>query len=225
MVSTESAGVFWPLITRLGEAQILLPALLLACALLAWRRGAARWAGAWLTLTATAAALTTATKVAFIGFGWGLPALDFTGISGHAMFAAAIWPPLLRLAEGHWPLRRPGSGVWLGALLAALVAVSRVMVGAHSWSEVAAGFALGGAVSAAALWRPSLPRQPLWRGVPLLLAAWGVLGTAAAPPSRTHDWVTRLALAAARREQPFLRGAPAPGGARLMAPAVGPSRH
>ena len=38
---------------------------------------------------------TTASKVAFIGWGLGLSALDFTGISGHAMIASAVYPLLL----------------------------------------------------------------------------------------------------------------------------------
>jgi hypothetical protein len=35
--------------------------------------------------------------------------------------------------------------------------------------------------------------------------AWGLLGVTAAPPSRTHDWVTQLALAQSGRSQPYRR--------------------
>ena len=37
-----------------------------------------------------------------MGIGWGIgwAPLDFTGFSGHAMFAAALMPLLLRLAAG-----------------------------------------------------------------------------------------------------------------------------
>ena len=44
------------------------------------------------TLTAAAALITTVTKVAFIGYEVGYAPLDYTGISGHAMFAAAVLP-------------------------------------------------------------------------------------------------------------------------------------
>jgi len=209
----------WSLITRLGEAQILLPALLVACAALAWRGGAGRLALGWLAATAAATLLTTASKVAFIGYGWGWPGLDFTGISGHAMFAAAIWPPLLWLAAGPLPAPWQGAGWLLGAALALLVGLSRLAVQAHSASEVLAGLLLGGAASALVLWvsvrplRSALPmtpfsaplQRPLWRGLPLALLLWAVLSVAAAPPSRSHDWVTRLALAASGRSAPFLR--------------------
>jgi hypothetical protein len=43
---------------------------------------------------AMAATLVTATKMAFMGFGWGIASIDFTDMSGHAMLAAAIYPVL-----------------------------------------------------------------------------------------------------------------------------------
>lgn len=183
---------FWTLITRLGEAQLLLPLMLLAVLWLLLQRAPAQAALGWLAATVLAAGLTTASKVAFIGYGWGLPALDFTGFSGHAMFAAAIWPPLLRLAAAAWWPAQPRRGVLAGGALAVLVAVSRVQVGAHSWSEVLAGLL--------------------------------VLGVAWAPASRTHDWVTRLALASSGRSVPFQRWAPPPLPAARPAPAPAVAR-
>lgn len=209
---------FWSTVTRLGEAQLLLPLMLLAVAWLLLQRAPARAALGWLVATALAAAITTASKVAFIGYGWGLPALDFTGFSGHAMFAAAVWPPLLRLATAAWWPAQPGRGVWAGYMLALLVAVSRVQVGAHSWSEVLAGLALGAAASGAALAASHWPRLRLVPMVPMALGGLLALGVAQAPASRTHDWVTRLALASSGRNVPFQRWAPRHVPAR--APAV-----
>lgn len=196
---------FWPFVTRLGEAQILLPAALAIAAWLAWRGGAARTAGRWLVAIGAAAALTTATKLAFIGWGAGSAALDFTGVSGHAMFAAATLPVLLRaLARpgGRWP---PRSAVAAGFALAAVVAVSRVVVDAHSTSEVVAGFALGGAASGAVLAGAGFPPQPAPRWLPLLLAGWLATTPAGAPPSRTHGWVTHWALALSGHAAPYTR--------------------
>jgi membrane-associated phospholipid phosphatase len=229
------APVFWHQLTRLGEAQLLLPALLLATVWLLRRPGGARLALVWLGTTAAAATLTTASKVAFIGFGIGYAPLDFTGISGHAMFAAAVLPPLVLLAgaagAGGAAVGDGGSRrrhlLLAGYGLAGLVAVSRVMVGAHSWSEVVAGAALGALCSGAALAGAHIPAVRLARWVPLALAAWGVVAVAAAPPSTTHDLVTRLALAQSGRAQPFYRAdlhrahrlrVPAGG----LAPGVGP---
>ncbi len=208
MSSIDAAGFTstgWSLLTRLGEAQILLPAMLLAAAWLAWRRGAVRLAVVWLLATLLAALLTTASKVAFIGYGLGFAARDFTGISGHAMFAAAIVPPLATLCAGGLLSRWRCAGAAAGYALAAAVAVSRVMVGAHSWSEVLAGFALGALASAIVLRGGHLPRFQLQRWVPLALLAWLVLTIGNAPPSQTHDWVTRLSLASSGRPVPYSR--------------------
>src|SRR5438128_493159 len=92
--AAATTSPFWFFVTRLGEAQILLPAALLFSWWLARRvatRPLVQW---WLGLLAGAAAITTATKLAFLGWGIGIAALDFTGISGHAMFAAAVYPLL-----------------------------------------------------------------------------------------------------------------------------------
>jgi len=236
----------WAQLSRLGEAQLLLPAQWLAAAWLAAQPGGRRPAVAWLAGTAVAAALTTASKVAFIGYGWGWAALDFTGVSGHAMFATAIWPVLGRLLGGaagapvrgalqagagtlSWshagPVGRPW-GAWLGWAVALGVAVSRVPLQAHSWSEVLCGSALGAAVALGVARAGPWPRVRLpWWTAPAALAAMA-LAVGGAPPSRTHDWVTRLALAQSGRAQPFLRAdlhrswaaAPRP---PLRAPAAG----
>lgn len=201
-----SAAELWQTLTRLGEAQFLLPALLAATAWLAWRRGARRLAAAWLLSTVLAAALTTASKVAFIGYGLGWAALDFTGFSGHAMFAAAVLPPLMLVLAGGSSPGQQRAAVAAGYALALAVAVSRVMVGAHSWSEVVAGAALGALASGVALGCTGpLPPLRLARWVLPVLLGWTFFGVAAAPPSRTHDWVTRLALAQSGRQQPFQR--------------------
>lgn len=197
---------FWLSLTRLGEAQILLPVMLALLGWLAWRGRHSRLALAWLLSTGLAALITTASKLAFIGYGIGWAAADFTGFSGHAMFAAAILPPLCGLAAaGRAGLAR--WGVLLGCALAGVVALSRVAVQAHSWSETLLGLALGLAASALTL-RLAQPLPALgWapRHLAGVLAAWALLAVSAAPPSRTHDWVTRLALAQSGRSQPYKR--------------------
>ena len=58
---------FWLVVTRLGEAQLALPT---ALALAAWlaMTGERRAAAVWLTLFGLAFGLTTASKIAFIGW-------------------------------------------------------------------------------------------------------------------------------------------------------------
>ena len=194
----------WQLLTRLGEAQILLPAAAVAVLALLRRPPGRALVAWWAALLAVAVLITTVTKVAFIGWGVGWPALDFTGISGHAMFAAAVFPLLLgavvpSLAGGAAP------AVATGAALALLVGVSRLQVHAHTLSEVLAGLALGGAVSAAVLWRTRLPPMRVSAWPLLLVLLWLTATPTQAPPSRSHDMVTRLALALSGHTVPHTR--------------------
>jgi membrane-associated phospholipid phosphatase len=203
--AAASSDPFWLFVTRLGEAQILLPAALLFSWWLA-RRVATRALVQWgLGLMAGAAAITTITKLAFLGWGIGIAAIDFTGVSGHAMFAAAVYPLLTAALSSPSRPRWRGLAIALGYALALLVALSRVVVGAHSSSEVVAGFVLGGLASAIALWfgHPPAARTPFL--LPTALALWLSLTPLHAPPSNTHGIVTRLALALSGRSQPYTR--------------------
>lgn len=195
----------WHLLTRLGEAQIVLPVLLLSLGWLLVRRDDRRLVACWLAVVAVAVAITLATKVAFIGYGLGVPALNFTGVSGHAMFAALVYPLLACLLTASRPTWLRRSAVLACVGLAVVVAVSRVMVGAHSASEVVAGFALGSlaCVAALAMARRPATKLPMW--LPLGLALWLGITPAHAPASNTHGAVTRLALAVSGRAHPYTR--------------------
>jgi membrane-associated phospholipid phosphatase len=159
----------------------------------------------WLGWTAVAAFVTTITKLAFLGWGIGSAELDFTGISGHSMFASAVYPPLLYLIASSRSATSQRVAWLAGFVLALVIGVSRVVVGAHSWSEVIAGLAIGGAVSVSTLWmaRKNHPSVPVW--VPLGVATWLMLTPAHAPASTTHDMVTRLALKLSGRITPHTR--------------------
>lgn len=195
----------WHLVTRLGEAQILLPAAAMTMLALFVQAPTRRLALSWLALLVTAAFITTASKVAFIGWGVGWAAINFTGVSGHSMFAAAIYPVLM-VTFLSAPLRgRHRLSLALGCALALLVGVSRIEVGAHSWSEVLAGWAVGGAVSGAALTisrASALSIRPL---VPVLLLAWLAVMPFELNASPTHSLVIRLAVAMSGNDRPFQR--------------------
>ena len=193
----------WELVTRLGEAQILVPAALVAALAMLRERAARPRVLRWLGALALAIIVTTLTKIAFLGWGVGSARLDFTGISGHAMFAAAVYPVL---AHGLVANLRGSVGAWgmvFGWALAALIGVSRVAVGAHSWSEVVAGWLVGGAATLGVLARDarrSIP--PAWA---VVLVAWLLAMPAGGPPSQTHSLVIRLSLALSGRDAPFTR--------------------
>lgn len=202
---SQAAHDGWHLVTRLGEAQILLPAMLVALVWLVLVARSTRTAAWWLAATAVAASITTVTKVAFLGYEVGYAPLDYTGISGHAMFGAAVLPVLAGLAAGGAAPRWRRLAVAAGYALAALIAYSRLPVGAHSPFEVAAGLALGSLASAVALNAQRLPevRPPVWLAVGLLL--WMLSQPLGAPPSPTHSWVIRLSLAVSDRATPYQR--------------------
>ena len=197
----------WRLVTRLGEAQILLPAMFAAWLWLVLLARAPRTALWWLAATAVVASITTLTKVAFFGYELGYAPLDYTGISGHAMFAAAVLPVLAGLLASGRTRRWRAAAVGAGYLLAALIAYSRLRVGAHSVVEAAMGLVLGSLASALALNARPLPevRPPLWLGAAMML--WMLSLPVGAPPSLTHDWVVRLSLAVSDRAAPYSRRA------------------
>jgi hypothetical protein len=201
------------LLTRLGEIQILLPLSLLS-ALWLWRQSwlhqmpaQALLARRWIFCFGVAIALTGASKLAFFGWGLGIAAWDFTGISGHAMASAAVLPVLTGLAlVGRTAVQRH-LGIGLGFCLAALIAYSRLKVGAHSPAESLAGFLLGGLVSLLSLrlLAELRPGKAPMLGWPLGLLALLLLMPLGAPKARTHDWVIQLSLQLSGRAQPFVR--------------------
>jgi hypothetical protein len=154
-----------------------------------------------------AASITTATKVAFFGYEVGYAPLDYTGISGHATFAAAVLPVLAGILTCGATPRWRSAALAAGYALAVVVAYSRLRIGAHSGVEVAGGLALGSLASALSLNAHRLPdvRPPLWLGIGLML--WMLSLPIGAPPSQTHGWVVRLSLAVSDRAEPYSRQA------------------
>ncbi len=201
----QNSLLFWHLLTRLGEMQILLPAALLAMLTMLRRPEARPLAGWWGVLLMVAALITTASKLAFMGWGIGSAELDFTGISGHAMFAAAVYPLLLGTLASHISTTGQRLAVGAGFVLALLVGLSRLEVGAHSVSEVMAGLLLGGAVSVTTIARAGLPRAVMGMVLPALVAVWLLVMPVHAAPTKTHNLVTRLSLMLSGHSTPYTR--------------------
>lgn len=213
MTLNAAVVLFWHLITRLGEVQILVPAALLAMFVLARQPMTRAVAGRWLLALLLATTLTTASKVAFIGWCLGSTWLNFTGISGHAMYAAAIYPLLLGTLAARLARLGQVAALLAGGVLALLVGWSRLEVGAHSVSEVLAGLALGYAVGAWSLGRASLPRMLSGRALSIAALLWVLIAPLHLPSVPTHALVTRLALSLSGHALPCTRQAllsPAP---------------
>jgi len=200
---------FWPLVSQFGESTYLLPAALLT-ALWLCHRGQTSSALRWLAGVAVAAGITLVSKLAFFGWGVGIAPLDFIGVSGHSAMSATILPVLLYLCA---PPSRPWMarlGAACGVGLALLIGCSRLVLDAHSPSEVVAGLVLGLVVSLTFLSSPdgkALPRSI----VPLAaaLAIFTALHTLPMPTGASHAahrLVVSMATFLSGREQPYHRG-------------------
>lgn len=197
---------FWVFLSAVGESRLLVPAFLVALLfMVASERSAVI---KWVCAFAVAGTLVLASKLAFLGWGYGWAAIDFTGFSGHSMVSAAIYP-VLGYALGKTHTRKTA---WIlaacGAVLALLIGVSRIFLSAHSLSEVILGLLVGSVVSAVVL-----ARWPTGRGgVPVTAVAMGFVLSAmasysVAPSVRTHDVVVAMALKLSGADAPYTREA------------------
>ena len=194
----------WWMLTHLGSAGLMLP-VFLGLALGLYRAGQGAVVRVACLGLGVGAGLTLLSKLLFMGWGLGLAEWDFTGCSGHTLLATGIWPVLcavlLAPAGGRW--RWPAAGA--GWILAAAVGVSRVVLGAHSVSEVLAGGLLGSLASCATLRHLGVLEVPVrldWLLPVLLVLAWWPQTAGYLP---THHWETRLALVLSGHERPWTR--------------------
>jgi hypothetical protein len=185
--------VNWLPLMHLGDITLTLP---VAVGLAAWLLSGRAWrsAACWSLCYTLALVLVGASKIAFLGWGTGVPALGFKAISGHATGATALFPTLFYLlVPGDEPaLRRAAAGV--GLLLGALVAVMLVSAGEHTVAEAAAGWATGAVVSLTVI--RTARTQPFPRSHGLGWAAAAFICTAWLMKSAPLGyWMVRAALA------------------------------
>jgi membrane-associated phospholipid phosphatase len=159
----------------------------------------------WCLLFGVGMAVVVLTKVAFIGWGIGVEAIEFSGISGHAMRSAAVFPVAFYLGFRRCGPQARLGGTLAGVAVAVLISISRVYVQAHSVSEAVTGTALGLLVAAAFIWHAStehhlaISRVLLALCIPILLIAPRV------EPAPTESWMTALALLVSGHDAPFTR--------------------
>ncbi len=178
-------------LTILGDSRLLLGAAGILIIFGSFSR--TNWTYRWLIAVACVCVITLATKLAFLGWGIGIHALEFTGISGHAAVSASVWPPLLRAVAKDSLGRR----VWktgltsLGFLLAASIAWSRLPLNAHSLSEVTLGWLLGATASVFVIRQQR--QEAMFLGAPLVALFGSALFVAILPIPKTHQVVVDLA--------------------------------
>jgi len=196
----------WHFLTFFGDSMLLLPCAAIVFIILLLSPTSRKPTWHWMLLFGGVGAVVCVSKLAFMGWGIGSRHWDFTGFSGHSALSASIWPVLLWLLCGRFssPVRR--TAVIVGYLLAAVVGYSRLVIHAHSTSEVITGLALGFIVSSTFLMlqRGTQPPRLSYRKIAVTLALPLVLinsGTAAP----TQGLLERIAVTIAPVEKPFVR--------------------
>jgi membrane-associated phospholipid phosphatase len=184
----------WSALTHFGDIAV---TALVALAIAAWlmvedEKRLALW---WSLLFSAGLGVVVATKMAFIGWGIGIRAIDFTGFSGHAMRSAAVMPVLFYLLLQRMPTAARIGGALLGLAFGAVVGVSRLAVHAHSASEVVTGWLLGAVVSIAFLWlaHASL-RRHVFKPLRTTLVMLTLLHAPYVHPTPTQKWLTQFTL-------------------------------
>ncbi|WP_295568000.1 phosphatase PAP2 family protein [uncultured Stenotrophomonas sp.] len=195
---------FWESLSALGDSRALFPlATVLALFLPASQRHLLR---RWAAATIAVALTTMASKIAFMGWGFGLEHLDFTGISGHAAMSSTIYPVAFwLLASGR--SRHLKAWTVAGVVLAIAIGCSRLPLQAHSPSEIIAGLGFGLAASTWVLHCGQAQGSILAvRGRTALLAiAAATITPISLADLNTHDLLKATAKTLSGRSQAFKR--------------------
>ena len=195
----------WQMLTRLGEALILLPICLVnlwalarlpSTRTLAWHWGLGLWLAVWVAVFS---------KVAFIGWGIGLSSLNFTGVSGHSMVAAAIYPLSFGIFLSSFGASKQKWAITTGFCLAIMIGVSRIAVGAHTVFEVLIGLLLGMLVSLIVLHTGTFAQVVVRAPVALAALVWLLISPLHTPQFQTHQWITSLSLTLSGNQIPYTR--------------------
>ena len=195
---------WWNALSALGSISVTGP---LGIAVAVWLLAGRSWrlSMSWCLMFCAGMVLVVATKVAYVGWGIGIPEVKFAGLSGHAMRACAVFPVVFYLA-----FRRMGSparrlALAAGTVLALLISFSRVPTLAHSMSEVVLGGAVGSAVAAAFIVQARSERPATVGRVLLALCIPVMLIMPFTEPVHTERWVRQLALQLSGRPSPIER--------------------
>jgi len=195
---------WWHGLSMLGSLPVTGP---LGVAIAAWLLAGRSWklSLSWCLLFGLGMLLVMATKLAWIGWGVGMPDVKFGGLSGHSMRACAVFPVASYLAFHNAEEGGRRLATAAGVALALLVSVSRVPVLAHSWSEVVSGALVGLGVSAAFISIAHSPSRQRFGPVVAGLALPLLLIVPQVEPLPTERWMTTLALYLSGHEKPFER--------------------
>ncbi|MCW0319582.1 phosphatase PAP2 family protein [Pantoea dispersa] len=196
----------WRTLTYFGDSMLLIPTAVIIALVLTWKSDNRRTVWYWLLAFGLAGLLVSISKIMFLGFGIGSARYNFTGFSGHSAMSATLWPVMMWLISGRWPTFWRALTIGIGYLIPLMVGLSRLVIHAHSVSEVLAGLMLGFTLSSAFLLSQ---RRTALKGfsvvqvavaflIPLLLMGHGRVAT-------TQQFLERFSADLAGLEKPFTR--------------------
>jgi hypothetical protein len=194
--------MLWSKLFHLGDLALTLPT---GMAIAAWLLAARAWRAAvgWLLVFGLALAVVAATKVAFMGWATGVPALGYKAVSGHAASFTAAFPTLcwLLTQRGTPTLRATTAALALG--LGVAVALALVRAGEHTPAEACAGWIIGTAAFLCTIHLvDDAPGPPPGRALACAALAFGATAWALRSVSVGY-WMIRLALALSGNPHPY----------------------
>ena len=142
----------WWRLTSFGDSGLLLSCAILAALWLLMAPSSRRLGGWWLGAVVLDASVVALSKLLFLGWNVYPKWLNFTGLSGDCAMAFLCWPVVGAFITARAPSRRRALFIGAGAVLGVIVAVSRVLLHAHTLTEALLGSAWGASLAAAFLW-------------------------------------------------------------------------
>lgn len=205
MLAAETDTVFmisWIKFVDIGDTAIMLP---MAGAIAAWLVAGRAWklALCWSVIFSAGLTVVALSKIVFLGWGIGIPLLDFKALSGHAMRTTAVIPVMLYLLlQWSTPIVR-AAGILLGIVFGVIMVFCLVAFNFHTVSEAIGGCVLGAFVSLGFVWTSGtlpIPRLNHWLipfSASAFLAIWYVK-----PASIVH-WIIAVALYFSGHDAPY----------------------
>jgi len=147
-LSSPTLDAFMGAVTDLGSSIVVAPLLVLALALLLWRRH--RGAALFLALSmAGSLVLNESLKLIFHRprpqLAWAQVQPEYSFPSGHAMNSLVFYVGLALIVGVLWGRRAGLASVVAAIVLALLIGTSRIYLGYHYFTDVAGGFLAGAA--------------------------------------------------------------------------------
>ncbi|MBW1214783.1 phosphatase PAP2 family protein [Pantoea allii] len=198
--------MLWKTLTYFGDSMLLIPTAVIIALILPWKSDNRRTVWYWIMAFGLAGLVVSVSKILFLGFGIGSARFNFTGFSGHSAMSATLWPVMLWLISGRWSSRWRVFAIGVGYVIPLMVGLSRLVIHAHSISEVLTGLLLGFTLSTAFLLSQ---RQTALKGfswpqiaaallVPVLLLGHGRIAT-------TQQFLEQFSARLAGMEKPYTR--------------------